>query len=329
MFRRRRFAVIAGSVLAAAAVVALLIYRASRPVVITSFSGAVLREDPDPHKQRPLENATIVATSVVASGKAVSDAAGYFRLRLLPGVIFGQTVRLTVRHPDHHTLELVAPATDDILVFRLVPKSPDLAAPSGSPQINISNVRVRYSLKSTITADVGSAVRTFDIENTGNIPCDGRPPCSPDGKWKAAVSSLSLDAGAGKQFRNVRVSCLAGPCPFTRIESDAFSRGGRVINVPVRNWSDRVTYVVEAEVVQTTGNELIRRSYPAIFGRSMNFTLPAAAQGPSIEAEVNGTEVVFPLGPDLILSWARCRLEVAQDRTKLYRCELKPDYRFP
>jgi hypothetical protein len=329
MVRRRRLAVIAGSVLGAAAVLSLLIYRASRPVVITSFSGAVLHADPDPHKQRPLENATIIATSAVASGRAVSDTAGYFHLRLLPGVIFGQTVRFTVRRPDHRTLEFAAPASDEIQVFRLAPKSPDTPAASRSPQVAISNVRVRYSLKSTITADVGSAVRTFDIENTGNVPCDGRPPCSPDGKWKAAVSSLSLDAGAGRQFRNVRVSCLAGPCPFTRIESDAFSRGGRVINVPVRNWSDRVTYVVEAEVIQTTGNEMIRRSYPAIFGRSMNFTLPAAAQGPSIEAEVNGAEIVFPLGPDLTLSWARCRLEVAADRTKRYRCELKPDYRFP
>ena len=64
------------------------------------------------------------------------------------------------------------------------------------------------------------------------------------------------------------------------------------------------------------------------FGRSMNFTLPAMAQGPSIEAEVDGAAIVFPLGPRIALSWADCRLEVGSDRTKLYRCELKPQYRF-
>ena len=75
-------------------------------------------------------------------------------------------------------------------------------------------------------------------------------------------------------------------------------------------------------------SDLIRHSFPAIFDRSMNFTLPASAQGPSIEAEVNGSEVVYPLGPALKLSWAVCNMDVGADRTKLYRCELKPEYEF-
>ena len=85
---------------------------------------------------------------------------------------------------------------------------------------------------------------------------------------------------------------------------------------------------MEAEVVQTIGTEIVRRSYPAIFGRSMNFTLPASAQGPSIEAEVDGSQIVFPLGPRLLLSWADCHVELDPDRTKLYRCDLKPQYVF-
>jgi hypothetical protein len=60
----------------------------------------------------------------------------------------------------------------------------------------------------------------------------------------------------------------------------------------------------------------------------MNFTLPATAQGPSIEAELNGAEIVYPLGPELILSWASCNMELRADRTKLYRCELKAGYGF-
>jgi hypothetical protein len=72
-----------------------------------------------------------------------------------------------------------------------------------------------------------------------------------------------------------------------------------------------------------------------IFDRSMNFTLPPASQGPSIEAEVNGEPIVFPLGPQLRLSWATCRLDTGGGRTdtrgdsaRLYRCELKPGYLF-
>jgi hypothetical protein len=143
------------------------------------------------------------------------------------------------------------------------------------------------------------------------------------------VRSFSLDTGEQqKQFRNVRVSCIAGPCPFTQIEQDRFSRGGRNITVAVRNWSDPVTYVIEAEVTMTMESELIRHTYPVTFGRSMNFTLPAVASGVSIEAEVDGSEIVFPLGPALRLSWAACRFETGNDGTKQFRCELKPGYRF-
>jgi hypothetical protein len=328
--RRKRIAIAGAAVLAAALVAALLIYRASEPVVVTDISGAVLREDVDPHKQRPIENAAITAVTALTTASAVSDHSGFFRLRLRPPVLLGQQIRLTVRHADFLAAALVQPAGDEIQVIRLAPTSREVVvpAPPSGPPLSISNVRVRYAVTSTTTEDVGSAVRTFDVENTGNVPCRDRRPCSPDGRWKATVKSLPLDAGADKQFRNVRVSCISGPCPFTRLESDNFSRGGRLIEISVRNWSDPVTYLVEAEVVQAMGAELVRRSYPAIFGRSMNFTLPAAAQGPSIEAEVGGSQIVFPLGPRLILSWADCRLEIGADRTKLYRCDLKPQYIF-
>jgi hypothetical protein len=96
----------------------------------------------------------------------------------------------------------------------------------------------------------------------------------------------------------------------------------------VRNWSDSTTFLFEAEVIQAMAGDAIHQLYPAIFGRNMSFTLPVAAQGPSIEAELNGTGIVFPLGPSLRLSWAACSMQVAADKTKRYTCELKPGYRF-
>ena len=86
--------------------------------------------------------------------------------------------------------------------------------------------------------------------------------------------------------------------------------------------------LIEAEVAMTMESELIRHTYPVTFGRSMNFTLPSVASGISIEAEVDKSEIVFPLGPELRLSWATCRFEAGTDGTKQFRCELKPGYRF-
>ena len=100
------------------------------------------------------------------------------------------------------------------------------------------------------------------------------------------------------------------------------------MHVSVRNWSDTTTFLWEAEVIRSMLSDSIRHSYPANFGRTMNFTLPSAAQGPSIEAEMNGQPIVFPLGPSLALSWTVCNPQVEQDQARLYSCELKPGYRF-
>jgi hypothetical protein len=192
----------------------------------------------------------------------------------------------------------------------------------------LSDIRVRYATRSQISVDAGSATKTFEVVNTGDVPCDRHGPCSPDGKWKAAVGGAFLDAGENNAFHEARVSCIAGPCPFTKIEKDSFSGGGRRIGVTVRNWSDPTMFLIEAEVTHTTGGDEVLRAFPAIFDRAMSFTLPASAEGPSIEANLNGEDIVFPLGPTLALSWATCTVESAGDGAKLYHCLLKPGYRF-
>jgi hypothetical protein len=75
-------------------------------------------------------------------------------------------------------------------------------------------------------------------------------------------------------------------------------------------------------------SDLVRETYPVIFGRAMNFSLPPSAEGPSIEAEVGGDAIVFPLGPDLFLSWAECHVSSDRDQSRNYRCELKHGYQF-
>jgi hypothetical protein len=74
----------------------------------------------------------------------------------------------------------------------------------------------------------------------------------------------------------------------------------------------------------------VRLLYPVVFGNALHFTLPPTEEGVTIEADVNGKPMVFPLGPELYLSWATCtaRTNAEQEKTTVYRCELKPGYSF-
>jgi hypothetical protein len=303
----------------------LLRLRGVKPV---TFRGAVIREDADPRKQSPIPGVDITAILGELSAHTRSDASGSFSLKLRPGIKLGEFVTLRLRHSDYQPLELRERMNDGLCIARMTPVPEQTRAEPDRPEVVIANVFLRYYTSTANAADVGSGVKTFEIVNAGNVPCNGRPPCSPDGKWKAAIGSASLDAGQGNEFRDARVSCIAGPCPFTKIEEDGFSRGGRVIRVSVLNWSDTTTFLLEAEVVHPMISGEVRESYPVIFGREMSFTLPARAQGVNIEAEINGTRIVFPLGPALYLSWADCESAVDREKAKLYRCELEPGYRF-
>ncbi len=293
-----------------------------------SLEGAVIRQDPDTNKELPVADAEITVANGLETAHGKSDSSGFFRLNLRKGLKPSQPVTLRFRHPEYQPLDLNALSGDKIYVARMVPiPRPTHPEPNG-PEVEIAHVLARYSMKATTALNIGSAVRTFQVVNTGNVPCGGQEPCSPDGKWKAAIGSASLDAGQGNEFRNARVSCIAGPCPFTRIESDGFSQGGRNISVSARNWSDTTILLLEAEVVHPTVSDIVRESHPVIFGPALNFTLPAAAEGVSIQAEINGATIIFPLGPSLFLSWADCNARVNNDQTEVYRCELKSGYRF-
>jgi hypothetical protein len=56
--------------------------------------------------------------------------------------------------------------------------------------------------------------------------------------------------------------------------------------------------------------------------------LPTDAEGVSIAADLDGQTIIFPLGPALFLRWATCDARTNPDKTRVYRCELKPGYRF-
>jgi hypothetical protein len=133
---------------------------------------------------------------------------------------------------------------------------------------------------------------------------DPNPPSRQGGRDQRPVARPDSDGdscwaiGAFARTRAAtHLTCIAGPCPFTRVDTDGFSVGGHDIEVLIRNGPDTTTFVLQAEVFRTQVGDIVRESAPVIFGRAMNFTLPAKAEGPSIEAEMNGSRIVFPLRP--------------------------------
>jgi len=334
---------------AAAAVIGLLWFlRAHRSRLISEqltvpIEGAVIQRDADSNKELPIADVVVTASDGVRSAATRSDAAGYFKLVLHKRVLSDLPIRVTFRHPRYEPLDLTVQTgrlqtPNQLYVAAMVPIVPKVVVPPGprSPvrpvraSTQVSNIRVRYTLNNRTQTNVGFAVRTFQVVNQGNVPCDHRSPCSPDGKWKATSTTVSLDAGPDNTFSNITASCIAGPCPFTRIDASGFIHGGRNISVTALNWSDTATFLMEAEVYHTAISSNVRQLYPVIFGRTLNFTVPPTQEGVSLEAEIDGSPMVFPLGPTLDLSWATCtvRTDTEKEKTTVYGCELKPGYRF-
>jgi hypothetical protein len=324
----------------AVVVVAVLLLRAHwlKSIAVRQsipIEGAVIRRDVDAEKELPITDVAITASDGVKTITTQSEASGYFKLVWQKGVLSEKPLIVGFRHPNYEPLDLKVQTgrletQTQLYVAAMVPIPAKSITGSGRPEKVVSNIRVRYTINSRTETNVGSAVKTFQVVNTGNVPCNHQAPCSPDGKWKASLGSVSLDAGTDNVFRNVRASCIAGPCPFTRIDSSGFVHGGRNIHVSALNWSDTATFLMEAEVLHNTIISNVRESYPVIFGRTLNFTLPPTQEGVSLEAEIDGFPIVFPLSPALNLSWATCtvRTDTEKEKTTVYRCELKPDYRF-
>ena len=305
----------------------LLLVHWHRQSTVT-LQGAVIVQDTDPRKELPISDVEVVVEHALGKVTTKSDVTGLFRIAFARGVRRGDAAILHFRHSGYHDVDVKDFVGDKLYIQRMTPLTTAPSRAAGEPEVKVSNVRVRFSIKNMTEVNIGSAVKIFEVANKGNVPCKGEHPCSPDGKWKAAIGSGSLDAGTGNEFRNARASCIAGPCPFTRIEADRYSQGGQNIMVSARNWSDTATFLLEAEVFHPMASELIHESYPVIFGDSLNFTLPASAEGVNIEADMDGQTIIFPLGPSLFLSWAGCTARVNPDQTRVYRCELKPGYRF-
>lgn len=299
----------------------------NRPLFLT---GAVIQQNEDTRKQSPIGDVVVTAENDLAPA-VKSNSSGYFKVSPRKGVKRGQPIRLQFRHPKYQPVDLNTTVGDTIYVIHMVPvQTGEDDDSGGQPSVAVSNIVIRYSTETGMDLNIGTGVTTFQVSNQGAIPCDpsNHTPCSPDGKWRASVGSASLDAGQPNNYQNARVFCIAGPCPFTKIVNDDFSHGGQKISVSVLNWSDTTTFLFQAEVFRRQVSDIVRESYPVIYGRTFNFSLPAPAEGASLEAELNRTLITFPLGPDPKMSWATCSVIFDSHQSKSYRCQLRPGFKF-
>jgi len=293
------------------------------------LKGAVIVRDADTRERLPIADVQVAVSGEATIAAAKSDSSGLFTIQLPASVRRGREITLQFRHREYQPLDLHEFVADKLYIAQMVPLVQRVPRSTNQSATTVARVRVRYLVKAMTIVNIGSAVKPFQVVNTGNVPCRDQAPCSPDGNWRAAIGSAFLDAGVGNEFRNARVSCIAGPCPFTKIEKDEFSKGGQTIRASARNWSDTATFLLEAEVFHPMVSETVHESQPVIFGRALDFTMPASAEGVCIEADIDGQTIVFPLGPALFLSWANCDATINRDQTKVYRCRLKPEYQFP
>lgn len=311
------------TVLVLASTLALISWQRQKPI---SLWGAVLMQNADHGKEQPVAGVTVSAGDL-AIGDTRTNSSGLFVLKLRKPIRRGEPVVLSFRGPQYRPLDVNDVVSNKLYVVHLVPVSSTPAA-RNQPEAKVANVRVRYTVRAMTEINVGSEVKTFAVENKGNVPCKGQRPCSPDGRWKAAVASATIDAGTGNQLRDARASCIAGPCPFTKIRDDHISDNGQTYAVAAVDWSETATFLLEAEVFRPMVNQSEHWSYPVIFGDGLSFTLPGDAQSVSIEADLDGQTIIFPLGPSLFLSWAACDETINADKGRVYRCTPKAGYRF-
>src|SRR5262249_52467156 len=149
--------------------------------------GAVIESNEDVNKELPIADVVITASDGVSSATTRSEASGYFSLVLQKSVLSKGLATVSFRRPSYEPLDLNVPTgrletPNELHVVRMVAiASKKKATGSNVPGTVVSNIRVRYTLNSRTETNVGSAVRTFQVVNKGNVPCNHQYPCSPDG----------------------------------------------------------------------------------------------------------------------------------------------------
>src|SRR5688572_30837473 len=161
--RRKKAWAIALGVAAGAAIAITMKLRPTEELHLVT--GAVLAEDSDLHKQRPVAQARVTAVADGSTGSAFSDESGLFRLTMEPPISPEQSITLTVHHPDYLPFAASDLSAGKLQLLRMTPSPRGTKAATGKADVAIGNVRVRYAFRTATSQEVASAAETFDIVN--------------------------------------------------------------------------------------------------------------------------------------------------------------------
>jgi hypothetical protein len=196
------------------------------------IQGAIMRSDAKPSNRSVIKDVEVDYQEDGIEKHAMTNQSGGFNILLGSKLKAGDL--LTLRFHKHCYQDF-----SDTISVAAVPYPrylwPELDQNCIDPAITALSLEFR---------NVGIMQATLQITTRGSVPCQ-KSPCSPDNKWQAAQGSVSLDAGGDNSFSGGTFGCVAGPCPFSEIVADNFSKGGTRISGEAKTWSDDVTYVLK------------------------------------------------------------------------------------
>src|SRR5579864_6335097 len=162
--------IFAAAIILGIAAVVIIQLRHRKPLVLR---GAVTVNSSDSRKEVPIADVVVSVSNDVAQGTGKTDASGYFSITLPPSVRRGHSIILRFRHPDYLPLDQRDFVGDQLYVSHLAPRPRPPMTGARGPETTVGNLKVRYSIKNFTVISVGSAVKTFQVENRGNVPCRG------------------------------------------------------------------------------------------------------------------------------------------------------------
>ena len=321
-----------GAAAAVAAVLALkqpAISLLRQPAI--SIEGTVILQDDDPTKESPIAGVSVAVEpddGVSLVDTATSDFSGYFKLRLPPTIVYGDSVTLRLRHPDHQPIDLVVPVAEHLYVMRMSSAHPEVQPRPARPDIVLSEIIVRYTIESRTALNIGSGARpsTCPIVAMSRAIGSRRVHLMASGRRRTAVCRSTPERATSFAMRACPASLVHARLRISsRMDFRAAARSSRPRSATGRT-RPRSRLKPKCSGLRTP----IRLSVPTQSSSDTGSTLhwPPPPRGVSIEAEVDGEPIIFPLAPNGILSWATCNVRIQKEQARLYRCELKPGYIF-
>ena len=145
-------------------ILALVLINQVRHRQALTLMGAITVKDTDPNKEIPIANVEVSDAAGLAVGAVNSDASGFFALKLRQGVRRGHPITLQFRHPNYRPLDLKDYTGDQLYVVHMEPLAREVETVPNQRVVNVANIRVRYSTETIRDVNIGSAVKTFQVD---------------------------------------------------------------------------------------------------------------------------------------------------------------------